>query len=281
MDISYATTNTILPVMADRKAHDAIFPHWVHRPRGANLWIIEYAASGHGSLFYPNGKPHEGQEYPLEPGSFLLFAPGAFQNYGMDPAHARWTHFYATFTPRDNWTGLLDWPQMYKGAFRLPTLPAEKRREFVAAFEHVVGALAHGTNRRDDFYLNYLENLLLRLDALNPLSASGRLDERIRTAMEQIRSRFTERLDIPTLAALCHLSPSRFSHLFRAEAGMTPLEYLEARRLENARQQLAMTALPVRQIARESGFECPFYFSRIFRRAFSLSPRAYRQQLQG
>jgi AraC-like DNA-binding protein len=37
------------------------------------------------------------------------------------------------------------------------------------------------------------------------------------------------------------------------------------------------TGLPINEISRTVGFEDELYFSRCFRRAMSLSPRAYRQ----
>lgn len=261
-----------LPLMADHKHHNRNFPHWVYREQGANLWILEYAPAGLGVLHLPQGGTRL-----LQPGTFFLFQAGAYQNYGMDPVRKDWEHYYATFTPRDFWHEFLTWPTVYRGLMLLEIPDMKKRKELELLFARVVDGFAQHTQRREDFFLNAIETLLLELDLLNPLSATGRLDQRVRQAMEHIRNNFRAPLDVPALAREVNLSPSRFSHLFQRETGWTPMKYLEQQRLETARGLLAMTSATVEEIARQSGFSHAFYFSRQFRRAYGLSPRAYRQ----
>ncbi len=261
-----------LPLMADHKRHNRTFPHRVFREQGANLWILEYVPSGRGFLQLPGGETRT-----LSPGMFLLFRAGAYQNYGMDPAHEVWEHYYTTFTPREYWHDYLAWPEVYRGAWLLEIADNKTRLYLQGLFDRIVDAFAAHTQRREEFLLNHIEHLLLELDIRNPLSATGRLDARVRKAMEYIRNNFRSPIDIPRLAALANLSPSRFSHLFFEQTGSTPMKYLEQQRLENARGLLAMTGATVEEIARQSGFHNAFYFSRQFSRTFGVSPRAYRQ----
>lgn len=260
-----------LPVMADCNTHDAAYPHWVFRPRGASLWVLEYSAAGSAELVLPGGEKRE-----IGAGVLFAFAPGAYQNYGMEPHKRFWEHTYICFPPRKSWHELLLWPQLYRGAHILELAPAQH----AGIEEHLRETLRQWrtrTHRREDFLFNLTEHLLLTLDAFNPLSLSGRLDERIRRCMEHIRANFTSGLDISALAALCNLSPSRFSHLFRQQTGLTPMKYLLQQRLEYASSLLSMSAIPVAQVAREAGFDNPLYFSRIFSAHYGTSPRAFRK----
>ena len=48
--------------------------------------------------------------------------------------------------------------------------------------------------------------------------------------------------------------------------------------LETAKRLLGTSPLPIHEIASQVGFADPLYFSRAFKAASGMSPRAYRQQ---
>ena len=57
---------------------------------------------------------------------------------------------------------------------------------------------------------------------------------------------------------------------------MTPLDYVHAHRLEEAKQMLETSDLPVEAIANEVGYEDTSFFGRLFRRKVGLTPAQYR-----
>ena len=57
---------------------------------------------------------------------------------------------------------------------------------------------------------------------------------------------------------------------------MTPLDYVHALRLEEAKQMLETDELPVEAVANEVGYEDPSFFGRLFRRKVGLTPAQYR-----
>ena len=65
--------------------------------------------------------------------------------------------------------------------------------------------------------------------------------------------------------------------LFKKETGLTPLQYLTEKRLENAANCLAMNGGSgnVSDIAYQCGFSEPLYFSRLFKRKYGISPSRY------
>lgn len=65
--------------------------------------------------------------------------------------------------------------------------------------------------------------------------------------------------------------------LFKKEIGLTPLQYLTDKRLENAANNLAMSGGRgnISEIAYQCGFSDPLYFSRLFKRKYGVSPRNY------
>ena len=65
--------------------------------------------------------------------------------------------------------------------------------------------------------------------------------------------------------------------VFKKETGLTPLQYLTDKRLENAASNLAMSGGKgnISEIAYQCGFSEPLYFSRLFKRKYGVSPRSY------
>ena len=87
-----------------------------------------------------------------------------------------------------------------------------------------------------------------------------------------------ESLDLPRLARIAGLSPSRFHAVFRSAFGVAPSRWLQERRLARARELLAGSDLPVHQVAEQAGFNDPFHFSRLFKRRQGVPPAEYRER---
>lgn len=86
-----------------------------------------------------------------------------------------------------------------------------------------------------------------------------------------------EAIDFEALAHSLGLSYRSFRYLFRKEVGLSPLQYQLGRRLVRAKNLLASSDMPVKEIAESLGFGTTWYFSHFFRRHTHLSPAAYRK----
>jgi AraC-like DNA-binding protein len=84
-------------------------------------------------------------------------------------------------------------------------------------------------------------------------------------------------LSLTQLAEKVGLCPNHLTQLFREEFGIAPVEYRTRIRLALARELLCTSNLPVREIARRSGFADANYFARAFRLNCDVSPGEYRQ----
>lgn len=79
------------------------------------------------------------------------------------------------------------------------------------------------------------------------------------------------------LAGLAGLSPTYFSHAFKASTGLSPQQWQMKRRIEKVKDRLRDPALPLTVIAAETGFADAAHFARSFRRAVGLSPSEWRR----
>ena len=85
-------------------------------------------------------------------------------------------------------------------------------------------------------------------------------------------------LNIPQVAAMCHMSETCFRRLFQQYSGFSPKEYQTKKRMEQAKNMLQSGSSSVTDIAYALGFEDPAYFSRVFKKNTGLSPSEYLQK---
>ncbi|GAA4497801.1 AraC family transcriptional regulator [Gluconacetobacter tumulicola] len=83
-----------------------------------------------------------------------------------------------------------------------------------------------------------------------------------------IRERYNEGLSIPELAATVGMSVPSYHAGFKSLTGTTPLQYIKALRLHEARLMIARRKGPIAVIAAEVGYASPAQFSRDFKRHF-------------
>ena len=67
------------------------------------------------------------------------------------------------------------------------------------------------------------------------------------------------------------------AHAFKREYGVSPINYMIARRIEESKYLLAETDLSMSQIAQLLGFSSLSYFSQVFRRTQNMTPMEFRQ----
>jgi AraC-like DNA-binding protein len=89
---------------------------------------------------------------------------------------------------------------------------------------------------------------------------------------------FAERLDLPALAGLAHMSEGYFSRTFRTTFGETPHRYLQRRRIERAMSLLRDPASTVTEVGLRVGFDSLGAFSRAFRAVVGVAPSQYRDR---
>ncbi|MEG0765902.1 MAG: helix-turn-helix domain-containing protein [Pseudoflavonifractor sp.] len=127
-----------------------------------------------------------------------------------------------------------------------------------------------------------LEVLLIRLIrrtdlAIAPAAPCPRSTKECGTVRRYMDSHFKENITLDQLAALTHVNKYYMVHAFSKEYGISPINYLITRRIEESRVLLCDTDHSLSQIAHMLGFSSPSYFSQSFRRLEGMSPMEYRK----
>jgi AraC-like DNA-binding protein len=112
------------------------------------------------------------------------------------------------------------------------------------------------------------------------LSTRIELYRRLLRGKDYLESFFDGEMRLDKVASVACLSPYHFHRLFREVFGETPNQYLQRRRLANARELLGSTERTVTEICLEVGFESMTSFSSLFRRVYGCSPREFRSSQQ-
>jgi two-component system response regulator YesN len=97
-------------------------------------------------------------------------------------------------------------------------------------------------------------------------------------AKDFINANFTDpNLLLNEVAAMVNLSPSHFSVVFGRETGESFKDYLTRVRIDRAKELLRTTNMKCSEVAFQSGYNDPHYFSYVFRKNTGLPPQQFRQ----
>lgn len=99
----------------------------------------------------------------------------------------------------------------------------------------------------------------------------------ISDALDYVSDHYMEPLRIESLAEFCHISETHFRRLFSSSMKMSPLEYINLVRVQNACEMLRKTNMPIAEIAYKCGFSTSSTFNRNFKQAMGSSPFEWRK----
>ncbi len=94
--------------------------------------------------------------------------------------------------------------------------------------------------------------------------------------IEYIEKHATEQITVREMAQVSNLTEEHLIRVFKAETGLTPMQYVTRFRLARACNLLRYTSDPIADIAHSVGYNSLSSFNTQFKREFNLTPREYR-----
>lgn len=271
--ISLITSN---PLIADLYLTDiGYYPQACHhsreRPDGCKEQILIYCTEGKGSIIL-NENSHL-----LMADHFFIIPAGMRHSYQSD-VHDPWSIYWIHFSG------------IKAGLFTRQAccpIPVERGKfsrtnERIGLFSDIFRNLGRGFSIETLEYANLcLSYLLASFTHLSQYRELRKADEKDPVAMSInfMLENLKQKLRLEEIAQQTELSASHFSRLFQQKTGHSPIDYFIQLKIQRACRLLDNTGWSIAEVARESGFDDQFYFSRTFRKVMSMSPATYRKKI--
>jgi AraC-like DNA-binding protein len=130
----------------------------------------------------------------------------------------------------------------------------------------------------------YLSNMYLHIknihsgENLPTRRYRSREDTIIAHALEYIQKNYASPIMVKDVAANCYCSESYINHSFKQRVNMNVNTYINKVRIEHAKRRLLDSNDKMANIALDTGFNDPNYFSRVFTNLMGCSPSEFRRR---
>ncbi len=104
-------------------------------------------------------------------------------------------------------------------------------------------------------------------------------ENKFKFLIEYIENNYAQRISVEDMARVSCMSNSYFTTIFKDFFGKTPVQYLNAYRVERASTMLSDRSLSITEVAYRCGFTDSSYFVKVFKKYKNIAPRDYRRAL--
>ncbi|QDT52971.1 Arabinose operon regulatory protein [Caulifigura coniformis] len=250
-------------------------------PARTNCFTIAHIGRGQGSFWADAG------QHSYSPSSLLFFVP--YQHIRLEPSEettGELIRFHAnflcveTFHAETGCSGVL-----FNDPYGSPVVELDRSTasRVKGLIQELRRELESPKLAGDEAALAYLKLLLItasRRKVAMPAAKSSRTQPR-HPAIEPLTQLIEENyrtVHAPAdYASKLHMTPKTLGRIVKEQLGKTLTDLIRERVLTHAKWQLLHTLRPVKEIAREVGFDDELYFSRFFKKSTSVSPTFFRE----
>ena len=239
-------------------------PFSTDNTRGRLDYYLMYINSGELTMF--NG------DAPIEAraGDLIIYRAKSRYSYtyrGGEPLSYFWVHFTGSeVVSRLKEYSLDCFPMIHS---------TEAQNHIPHRFRTIFDAFSKQDSLRERELSALLERLLIT--ASRSLLKGEEKSSTLTNALRYIGANYSADIRISELAAIEHLSVSRFNFLFKEQTGMPPTKFILRLRMSSAKELLISTDLPIKQIGIMCGYADPHFFSKTFKSFFGVGPAEFRK----
>ena len=157
----------------------------------------------------------------------------------------------------------------------------EQKNDLLFYFNSMLFELERKKTGYQEICKDMLDILTIRLQRLTnspfEIMVSQRPNRECAKIKRYIDSNYQDNITLDSLAAMAHLNKYYFVHTFTKCYGLSPINYLNERRIEVSKALLASTDHCIAEIAQLSGFSSQSYFAQSFKKSSGMTAGAYRK----
>lgn len=218
----------------------------------------------------------DGEEYRPVPGQLVHMPAHVLQSYSAvsDKPYAKyWCHFTAKMGEMD----LFQWVD----APSIIDIPPPLMDRLISLFRELSSLYLNRSylaRIREKAILLEIIALFLSESNTHLRFVPGRLGEieRLKQIETFIETNLSESLTLEQLAKHVHLHPNYLVRYFNKHFAVSPLKYINRKRMQKAKSLLGSTELTIKEIAEAVGYPDTNHFAKAFRKEASCSPTEYR-----
>ncbi|QJD87668.1 AraC family transcriptional regulator [Cohnella herbarum] len=217
-----------------------------------------------------------GKEYSPLPGQLCLMPAHVEQSYSVvnDNTYRKyWCHFTAS-------VGELDLFQWLDVPYCVDIRNNEQLTGLFQELAELHMSEAFISRIREKAVLLEIIAVFLTEAEGNIRVVTGRLAdmERLNRIEQFVGDHLSEPVTLEQIAKSIHLHPNYVVRYFNKHFGVSPLKYLNRKRMQKAKELLGSTSLTVKEVAERVGYPDTTHFAKAFRKESSCSPTEYRIQ---
>lgn len=263
-------------------------PGEVHAERIFPVFVAMFVTEG--EVYFTEGET----AYTLQKGEWFIQTPG-LRHFGHKPSQTRAAFYWVHFMPLGEWNIAAVKDETEQRAsrlqvtdtgegFRVPayglripmhqSFPVEEWSHFLSGMIDIHGANQDPMHAQSLFM--QLIGMLLQVNSQGNLSGMDRLADSVK---DYIRANYRGTVTVRDIAVHFHFAADYISRCFRKRFHTTPRDFMQSLRMAAARDLLINSSKPVKEIAREVGYEDLAVFSRMFSKTQGMSPSRYRRRI--
>jgi AraC-like DNA-binding protein len=175
---------------------------------------------------------------------------------------------------------------LFFGASQVPiiTIPEEDLDKFETLWKMFIIEMQSSDNMQRDMLQMMLKRYLILCTRIYKPKIQYPIENRdfdiVREFNFLVETHFKSIHSVTQYAELLHKSPKTISNLFRKFNSKSPLQFIQERKMLEAKRLLIYTTKQIKEIAYDLGFEDIQTFSRFFKRNEGMSPSKYKEASQ-
>ncbi len=264
--VGYCKTNRNMHY-PDTREHPKNYGFSWNKGRILDGYYIVFITSGSGVFESAETPPQE-----IEAGTCFILFPGVWHRYKPNPLIG-WEEYWVGFDG--------SYPHHIMDKFfdvKNPFVNTGLNKELLAIFTQLLGTVSQAQIGYPQLIAGITMQLLGLLNRIKSTEKTENDAESvwISQAIFLLQHRLNDQINIEELAEKFPISYSKFRKAFKRLTGKSPNQYHLDLRLVKAEELLRNTNMSIKEIGYHTGFDSPYYFSRLFKEKFGVSPKIFR-----
>lgn len=174
--------------------------------------------------------------------------------------------------------------------------PADVRNFFVFIFNNIEGnEIAKGL--QNAFHFDSYNHLIEDCETIDKLAElldqafqalkewfldrhQNKYRKDIMEIIEFVEENYTKKISLNMIATHFNINESYLSRVFKMETGKTLIYFINERKMKHAMELLSDPDIMIKEAAYQVGIEDQFYFNKVFKKFYNMSPSEYRKKMK-